>query len=317
MDNQSILAALKAAMKSITVTDLGDSVLQPGKLDRFIQAAQRRTNVLQEARFMQMDSQQEDIDRIGFAGRVITAGIKSDGTTVGTEATVKPGTDTNKLQAAELRGKTAINDRALRRNIERGTLEDTLVDLFGEAAGRDIEEMALLGDKTLGAGAAPNIRVTDGWLKKAANTIETVDMSAATYPENLFEAALLELPKQFLLNPAEFRFYVPWEVANAYHNLLIKRKTPLGDTAIMGRPVLTYKSIPIIPTAMLERSEEYKLPMLFSHPSNMVWGVFHQVTIEPKRVPEDRKTEFYLTVEADVHFEDENGAVAVLVEDDS
>ncbi len=315
MENQEILRGLQAALKSIGVSDLGESTLVPGQFDRFIRAAQRRTNVISLARFMPMMSPQENIDLIGFGGRVLTKGIKSDGNTVGTEATVKPDTKTNKLNAVELRGKTAINDRALRRNIERGTLENTLVDLFGEAAGRDLEEIGLLGDKSL---SAPNILgVTDGWLEKADNKIETVNTSHKDWPENLFEKVLLELPKQYYDSPDQMKLFVQWEIANAYHNVLRKRGTPLGDTAQVGRPRLAYKGIEIIVAPMIERTNEFRVAALFANPANMVWGVFHEVTIEPKRDPENRRTEFYITVEADVQYEDERGAVAVVVPDES
>jgi hypothetical protein len=46
----------------------------------------------------------------------------------------------------------------------------------------------------------------------------------------------------------------------------------------------------------------------------MVWGVFHEVTIEPDRVPAERKTDYYLTVEADAKYEDEDAAVVAFME---
>jgi len=38
------------------------------------------------------------------------------------------------------------------------------------------------------------------------------------------------------------------------------------------------------------------------------------VTVEPDRIPSDRRTDFVLTLEADAHYEDENGAVAALID---
>jgi len=310
--NQAILNKLDAAMKGITVANLGDSILQPAKLTRFIRAMQRQTNVLQEARFQLMDSQQVDIDRIGFAGRVITRSLKADGTIKGTETEVKPAFNTNKLQAVELRGKTGLRDRALRRNIERGQLENTLVDLFGEAVGRDWEELGLLGNDA----ATPDwLQATDGWLEKADNTVTGVDSAHADWPENLFEEMLLALPKQFYINPGDWRFYVPWAIRNAYQDKLRARGTQLGDTTQTTTPtVLAYKGIPVVATAMLERSTQYDYPALLSNPRNMVWGIFHEITIEPDRKPDERATDFYVTVEGDVHYEDENAAVAAKID---
>jgi hypothetical protein len=309
MTNEQILNALDSAIKGITVSTLGDSVLVAQQFDRFVDAMQRRTNVLQEARFMMMDSQQVNIDVIGFSGRVITQGITPAGVTRGTEADVNPAFSTPKLQASEFRAKTGIDDRSLRRNIERGGLENHLVDLMGEAAGRDWEEIALLGDIDLGDVVLGTL---DGWLNKAGTQITTgITDGAATWPENLFEAALVALPKQYFVDPSEFRFYVPWSVENAYREKLKSRGTALGDATQTGAGRLAYKGIPVVPTAMLERSTVYDYPVLLSNPRNMVWGVFHEITIEPDRVPAERKTNFYLTVEGDVNYEEANGAVAV------
>ncbi len=314
MNTQEQLAAFEAALKAITVSDIGsDRLLVPEQQDRFIRAMQRRTNVLQEARFIGMDSQQVNIDRIGFADYVLTKGITAAGVTRGTESEVKPAFNTNKLQAAEFRGKVGITDRTLRRNLETGNLETTLVDLFGEAAGRDWETIGLLGDTDLGDVL---LGTTNGWLEKAGNKIEDLYATADTWPENLFEAALVALPKQYFIAPGDWRFYVPWKVENAYRDVLKKRGTQLGDTTQTAAPPLAYKGIPVVPTAMLERSTVYDIAALLSNPDNMVWGVFHEITIEPDRKAADRSTDFYLTVEGDVHYEDENAAVAVFIEDE-
>ena len=309
--NQDILSRLDAAIKAITVGNLGEGILAPEQFDRFVRAMQRRTNILQEARFMRMESQQVNIDRIGFAGYVLTQGITAAGVNRGTETKVKPALAINKLQAAEFRGAMGLEDRALRRNIERGGLEGTLVDLFGEAAGRDIETIGLLGDTDLGDTL---LGTTNGWLEKAAHKLEAVSGAADDWPLNLFEAALQEMPKQFLTNPGEFRFYVPWLVADAYRNALIARKYTLSDSVLTGGQVPPYKGIPVVVSGMLERSAVYDVAALLSHPDNMVWGVFHEVTIEPDRIAASRRTDFYLTVEMDVHYEDENAAVAVFIE---
>lgn len=314
METNEILNQLDGALKSIGVSTLGESVLAPAQFDRFIRSMQRQTNVISEARFVPMEAQQVNIDRIGFGGYVLTKGITAAGVSRGTEASVDPTFATNKLQAAELRGKMGLEDRALRRNIEKGNLGDTLVDLFGEAVGRDLETIGLLGDTDLGDTLLGTL---NGWLEKAAHKLTNVSVGDATWPENLFEAALIELPKQYFLNPADWRFYVPWAVENSYRNILRARGTALGDSTQTGAPRLTYKGIPVVPTAMLERSDVYNPAVLFSNPDNMVWGVFHEVTIEPDRDVANRKTDFFVTVEADVHYEDQNAAVAVFIEDDA
>lgn len=423
--NDEMIEKLNTAFKGIIETStLGTSVLQPEKFDAFVRTMQARTVILKEARFIPMGSQVVDIDRVGFLGRILTSGgalasqnkgAAQGNTTLTTNDYVAPSFATNKLVAREMQAVCGIYDTTLRRNIERGDFEQTLVELFGEAAGRDLEEWALLANMALNPSSYPFLSLTDGWVKNAGNkvygmygdksgglstTIKTdnavtagssdlvttaTDLSAVaagqvfrvgvpgsaklefvtvasvndttdtitfttplkydhdageavvqinaipgfysgnltstSWVEDMFNAMIAALPKQYLQNPADWRFYVTWEVYDGYRDVLRARQTNLGDTATTGNTPLYYKGIPVVYTPMLERSAAYNAGAgtwgkvaLLSNPDNMVWGVFQQVTIEPSRVAVARRTDFVLTVEADCNYEDENAAVAAFIE---
>ena len=326
--NDEMLARLDAAFKEVTVADLGTSVLSIDKFDKFIQAMQHRTTILGEARFMKMDAQIADIDRIGFIGRVLTAGVDAAQAVVGAEASVVPAFATNRLIAKELRALTGIRDRALRRNIEKGGFENTLVSIFGEAAGRDFEEWALLANTNAAArqgGPFPGgdvlLTMTDGWVERAANKVYGQGVGRDFDPadvESMFDAMLTALPKQYLQSRPEWRFYVPYVVEDGYRNLLRARGTALGDMAQTSGNDLVYKGIPVKYCPMIERSNA---PVngagrvaLLTHPDNTVWGIFQDVQIEREREAKLRQTDFVLTFEGDCHYEDENGAVAAYMD---
>lgn len=327
LSNAELLGRLDAAFKAITIGDLNEGILVPEQFDRFVQIMQHRTVIMQEARFISMDRQQVNIDRTGFVGRILRAGKDAGGDyremSLGEHA--KPQFYTNKLVAEELQAITGIEDQALRRNIERGGFENTLVDMFGEAAGRDLEEWFVLGDKDIAWATDAVLSLIDGWAKRAANKVygsgggADFNPSGDSYPEDMFEALLLALPKQYFQSEAEWRFYVDWEVQNSYRDLLKKRETALGDTATMDAMTLAYKGIPIRYVPMLARSkpvnEDGAGPLaMLQHPDNTVWGIFHEVTIERDRIPKARRTDFVLTLEGDADYEDENAAVVAFVE---
>ncbi len=337
MDNNEILRKLDQAYKAVTVGDLGNAVLAPQKFDQFIKSMQNRTKVLPEARFIPMDSQITDIDRVGFVGRVLTAGVAANEAVVSVngagEASVSPTFGTNRLIAKELRALTGIRDRALRRNIERGNFENTLVDMFGEAAGRDFEEWAILANTGAAArqgGAFPAadnlLTLTDGWAEKAANKVYGIESAGGAADndfdpndvETIFDAMITALPKQYLLDRSEWRIYVPWEVEDAYRNALRARGTQLGDSAQISGQDLLYKGFPISYCPMMERSNA---PVngagricWLTHPDNTVWGVFEEVNIEREREAKQRQTDFILTFEGDAHYEDENAAVVAYLD---
>ncbi len=335
MTNQEMLARMQAAFKNIVDVDsLGKSVLQPAKFSRFVRMMQHKTVVLNEARFIEMDSDVVDIDRVGFVGRILRSGTKLNPVTGKYEhRTIKAGEETkpafatNKLTAKELQAVTGIKDKALRRNIERGNFEATLVDLFGEAAGRDLEEFAILADTDISYGDDDVLSLTDGWIKLAGNKIygkgtgKDFDATSKAWPENMFDAMMAAMPKQYLRNEGEFRFYVDWEVRKAYIKLLKKRNTNLGDRAYVqsGEMVPPYEGIPVryVPAFNRSRSAEEGAAgkvALLSHPNNMAWGIFHTISIEPDRIPRDRRTDFVLSFEGDAGYEDEDGAVAAFIQ---
>lgn len=333
--NQYILAKLDQAFKDIIdPSALDKSILAKEKFDRFVHAMQHRTTILDEARFIGMNSHTTHIDRVGFVGRILRSGGEvSDGSQGHKELDsgdyAKPQFNTNELIAREMQAVCSIRDTALRRNIEREGFEDTLVDLFGEAAGRDFEEFAILADTDISHGEDDVLSLTDGWAELAANKVYggsngEFDPSDKDWPENMFQAMLKALPSQFLQNRSEWRYYVDFETEDAYRNLLKARGTALGDNAQTEDAQFRYKGIPVAYCPLIERAKDTgelggegpgRIAML-QHPDNLVWGVFHEVTIEPERVPKARRTDFVLTIEADAHYEDENAGVTAYIDKD-
>lgn len=331
MNTEQLLQRLEGAFKNITDTnDLGASVLSPEKFTRFVREARDQTTILPEARFLEMEAQRTDIDRIGFAGEVLRAGRNITGPQGQPLATsdddyVEASTATNQLIARELRADTSLRDAALRRNIEGGNLEDTLVDLLGQAAGRDLEKFAMFASTDLAFDAqdliASKYAMTDGWLARSANKLYAGGASTdfdPDDPEDVFQKLLEALPKQYLTDRADWRYWTPFEVFDAYHDELRSRGTQLGDAAQTGAPPIASKGIPVRYAPVLDSSAATVTGVgrvvVLAPPDNLVWGVFHEVTIERDRVARERRTDWHLTVEADANYEDENAVVVAFLD---
>ena len=365
--NAQLLAKLDAAYKGILETnDFGESVLAPAKFDRFVQQMEHSTIVLPAARFINMQSQRVDIDRTGFVTRILKSGRTAAPTTVtaghypiaqtgasrslnttwnGAEDFSEPNFWTNQLNARELQAVTSLRDDALRRNIEKGNFENTLIDLFSAAAGRDLEEYALLADTALSYAQDDVLTQTDGWVKKAKQKLYGVgengvagtagsdfDPTDSSYPENMLNEMLQALPKQYLANPADWKYYVTWSIYDAYRDSLRARGTQLGDSAQTSNMPLYFKGTQVVYCPFLERAAGATENLhaqgaltvddgivsgeiaFLTNPDNMVWGIFHQVQIEREREAKLRRTDFVLAFEGDVHYEDENAAVVAFVQ---
>ncbi|MDQ0418465.1 hypothetical protein J2Z48_002657 [Croceifilum oryzae] len=304
MDTQNILTKLNATIKAITRSDIGSSLLTPQKAQQFIRVVENSTPLLRSARRLDMNSHTREIDRVMFAGRILkkTGGEQKD---ISNEQKVT--TAVNKLTSEELGGFVGLTDHTLEDNIERGKFEDTVLQLLGEASGRDLEYLYLAGDKS-----SPDelLSITDGWLKKSANRVTGV----ATAPnagqfvnvevESLLKKMLDACPKKYLTDLTQWRYYVTWDILDDYREKLGLRETALGDAAKTGAIELSYKGIKL----------EYvpQMPMgsaLLAPPSNLVYGLYRDIKVEPDRVPKARRTDFVITTRTDCHFEDENASV--------
>lgn len=337
LSNLQLLTKIDSAVKGITeVSDLGDAILQPAKATAFVREMQLSSRLLPAARGITMQSKKRDIDRIALTGRIIRSGKDGSGAHVdlADSDAADPDINTNQLSTNELVAMISLRDDSLRENIEQGRLEQTLLQLFGEASGRDFEEYAIFGDTNVAFGDDAVLSLSDGWIRLAANKLYGVDVVGqvakdfdpdhASWPENMFQAQIDALPKQYMDNPASLRFYVDFAVDDAYRDLLKSRGTQLGDVSQTQRSPVFYKGIRIEYIPMFERAPvvanadeddiiEGRVSMLVN-PNNLVWGVFHQVQVEPEREAKKRRTDFVLTFEADMHYEDENAVVVALID---
>jgi len=328
LSQEEMLKLIDRALKGgiVDVDALGEAVLQPTKLTRFIRKMQERTVILPQARYMPMEAQIAHIDRISFTGRVLDSGEDAAGAhrTLSESDYAKPTTAINKLTVHEFQAIVSIQDKALRRNIEKENFEETLIDLLGEAVGRDMEEFALFADTDMTYSQDHVLSKSNGWIKLAANAVyggdkSDFDPTLATYPENMFESMLSGIPKEYLNDPGAWRFWVNWDVENAYKNILKARGTALGDSIYASYKSVPYKGIPVERIPMMERAKTELLGgpgdvAMLGFPNNHAWGVFHKVTIEREREAKKRQTDFILTLEVDAGYEDENAVIVAYID---
>lgn len=323
-----LLRGLDEAFKAaVDITDAGDAILNPVQFDRFVRTVEEENTLLSEARFIKMDENKVNIDRISMSDRVLYSGQDNSSVLreIGDSEMRKPTMAMNQLVAQEFQTTTGVQDRMLRRIIEKENFTNTLIELISKAAGRDLEELAIFGDTNITYATDDVLHQTDGWVKLCGNKIAEdtsgyeFDIDGADAPVDMFDAMIAKLPKKYLQNPQDYSFYVNWDVADAYRDYLAARNTVLGDNVLTQGVLPPYKGISVKYLPRLARSTSTadnrigRVAML-QNPNNMVWGVFHEVTIEPDRIPKKRRTDYVLSVEADAHYEDENAGVVAFMD---
>ena len=327
MVNEHILSQIvneneKEVFKSMR-SDMNSAkaLLNEEQFNTFMRAATTQQSILQDASFRRMNSMSQVVSGTYVNGRVLQNGYDGDGATEDQLTAADIDFGKCELVSTKLKALTSILDDDKEDNIEREQFENTLLTMMGEAVGRDLEALCVFGDDSYtydhdnnvstAAVAHPLFSVFDGWLVQgASNQVKsdgakgagTKDFDLDDGIDAMFDAMLNKLPVAYraagYLN--RMVFYVGWETYNAYQNLLASRVDSLGDANLTGRPNLTYKSIPVKYAPVLDASDGRtvfgNVPSILSIPEFMWYGVYKDLSVEPKRIVENEETQYYYRI---------------------
>ena len=300
-----------------------DMAANAGLLDRlqynqFIREIELQSTILQDAAFRRMVRMNEVTSGTLIVGRVLQDGYLSDGETTNsdlTEATI--GFGKAELSAHKLKAKTHIDDDDLEDNIETEQFQNTLLSMMASRIGEDLEAIAVYGDHTLSRTDYPLFHTYDGWCKQATEKLESSEVSSGDGDFNvhdhtieaMFDAIIRKVPLRIRQSPlmSNFKFYVPFEVEDAYRNLLKSRQTALGDNMQTGNQPLFYKKWEIKYAPVLDaedgRAIDDTVTTIAGIPDLWKWGVYKDVKLEPERKADLERTNFYYRTRCDVGLE--------------
>jgi hypothetical protein len=315
---------IKMAVKGITDSNaLGaNGILLPTQRTQFLQKAELENKILQMTRRVDMQTQIHEIDNIVFSGRMLSSAKRADGT----NKILDPNTDSKSpsfgkdtLIAKKMVGLASIHDEALDVNIERTALQNTILDLVGRNAGEDIAEYAIFADDTIPYATDDLLCLGNGWAKKAGQKLYGLGAGRDFDPTQinvLLEQMLLSVPKVFLKNVTDWKYFLDFDYCNAYRNYLATRPTNMGDAYITTDGKLIYKGIEIVYEPTLEKgvgNGTGRIAML-SNPVNMVWGVFKDVKIVTEREEKAFRTDIIASIQGDAGYEEKDAAVVAFID---
>lgn len=309
MTNNEIIQKADMALADLA----NGGLLNPEQSDRFIRVVQQQPTILRQVRTVTMNSPQRNVDKIGFASRILRPAVSATALAEGDRA--KPTTSQIQLNTKEVIAEVRLPYDVIEDNIERGNInaagessdpkpvqggfKDTIVNMIGERVALDLEELALLGDTASGDAY---LALTDGYLKLL--TSNEVDMTAGAIAKEMFRDGLKALPKQYHRNLAALRNYVSVSQEINYRDSLSNRDTGLGDSIIEGfRGVFGY-GVPIEKTPMMPEDKG-----MLINPQNCLWGIQRRITMEVDKNISARVFIIVVTARVDFQIEDELGGV--------
>ena len=290
------------------------ALLNDEQFNTFMRAATINQSILQDASFRRMNAMNQIVSSTFIDGRVLQNGYKdSDFNTQDSLTAADVDFGKAELKSTKLKAMCKLYDDDKEDNIEREAFEQTLLSMMGEAVGRDLEAVCVFGNDayTSGGSADPLFSTFDGWLEQAksyqvksdgAKGAGTKDFDLDDGIDAMFDAMIGKLPVPYraagLMN--RLAFYVPWEVYDAYQNLLASRVDTLGDVNLTGRPSLTYKNIPVKYAPVLDATDGRtvfgNVPSILTIPEYTWYGVYKDLSIEPRRDVPNELTEYYYRI---------------------
>ena len=216
----------------LTVKDLMDNggYLQPEQVQTFLRMVKDQPTILKAARRVNMKSHTREVDKIGFTSRLLQKAPAS-AQYLAAAKRGKPTTEKVLLNTNKMIAEVHIDYETLEDNIERGNLENVIMQEMAKQVSLDLEELVILGDTTKAA-TDEYLGMQDGVLKLATDHIVS---TSGTMSKEIFSLGVKEMPSKYLRDRSQFRWYVSHNNETDYRDQLGNRETGLGDSLVEGQ----------------------------------------------------------------------------------
>lgn len=288
----------KADMVLANLTSQG-GLLNPEQSDTFLRILMDSPTIINACRTVPMNAPELEINKIGLGNRILRAAVEN--TRLVASDRSKPDLEKITLQTKEVIAELLIPYSVLEDNIERGNMENTMLQMIAERAALDIEELILKGDVT---SADPYLALLDGVFKQMVS--HEVDCTPTGITADSFSNAIKAMPPKYKRNKNLLRFYTSFDAEQDYRNLVAKRQTIGGDGWLTGADALRCSGVSIEPVAMIDA--DLGEAMLIN-PQNIILGVQRQFRIESERLISERQVKIVLTARLDMKLETEEATV--------
>ncbi len=247
--------------------------LSDQQLDRFIRLAIKESKLLGEIFITPMRGPVEERNKIRFADRVLQPG--DVGVALPVAQRSSPNLSKYTLNAQLFRAEVRLFDEVLEDQIERGTFQNTVMELMSKAVARDIEFVGIQGDVL---SANPLLAKLDGFLKQA--TANIVNVASANLTKEPLRDMLKSLPDEFAVTE-RLRYYTNRQARIDYRDSLSNRATALGDAMLTISDRTVFQDIPV--SDIPEFPNGTATEVLLTEPGNLVIGWHRKVRFELDR----------------------------------
>lgn len=275
----------------IAVQNLIDNggYLNPMQANTFIRMLVDQPTILNEMRVVPMNAPTMEINKIGFSSRILRA-APSSGTALSAGDRASASTDKVELLTKEIIAEVWLPYDVLEDNIERGTLESTIMSMITERASIDLEELIILG---FTSATDPYIGLMNGLLVTANDHLVNYTTPPTDIDVDIFKRGLQAMPTKYLRNRGQMKFYVSHYLESEFAAQMSFRETAMGDVRITNDYASMLKAfgVPVVPCAMMPDAN-----YIFTLPQNLILGIQRKIQIETDRLVRERAHVIVLTM---------------------
>lgn len=290
----------------VALSDLASGgLLNPTQSNTFVRKLLAQPTILQQVRYIDMPAPKYNIDKIGIGTRFLYPATQSGSGSsryLAAAKRAKPTFTQVQLSSTEYIGSVYIPYEVLEDNIEKESLQESILDRMVDKASTEFEELIIKGD----TGSLDELLATkDGLLKMAVSNV--VNMGGAAISKTAFEQAKITMPDQYLKNPAQLRWFLSTDMETQYRSSVADRQTALGDTTLTGLAPL-----PVFGIRMEGCSYMPSTSLILTDPKNIIFGFQRKISIEYDRDIESREIKIVMTLRADIKLEEEEAVTKVV-----
>jgi len=298
--NRSLLEKADLALADLTGSG---GILLPAQAQKFMRLLIKQSVLMSMATVVPMPAPKYQVSKIKFGSRILRAG--KEATALSAADRAKPDLSFLELDAQLFKAEVYLSDEVLEDNIERGEFRQTILEMIAEAAGRDMEEVIINGDKT---STDPFLATLDGLLKQAKSHV--VDAAGVTITKDLLRDMLRSLPSEYLRDKKAMTFLTSVDAELGYRNSLAERATVGGDKFLETDAPVLYSGVPITTVPLFPEnlgSTSDRTVALLTNPKNVHVGIWRQIRLESFRDVSAGVLRVVATMRFDTKYADELG----------
>jgi len=315
MTEAQLIAKADLALSDLISTG---GYMQTEQSNRFMRKVMDEAVVLKEARHISMARPKMEINKIGFASRVLrpaNQGLISsprsaeEGTRALSRADrAKPTTERITLETKEVIAEVDLPYETLEDSIEGGAIEgtqfqQTILDLLAARVALDLEELVVLGDVT--NVSDPYLAMFDGVIAQAVSNI--VNQGGDPMDPALFASMIKALPQKYHKLLGSFKYYLAKVKEIDYRMTVAQRQTQLGDSILTGNANVSALGVPMTSASYMPSSTA-----ILTMPKNLIIGTQRQMRIEFDKDIRERAIVMVVTMRLAMKYEEEDMVVKAI-----